>query len=229
MTKPLLLFLATAVALTTQAQALKTEDANLKGWTKDAKILYSDFKGKPSDKIKKYNKEIGLQASAQVGLRSILDVPKRKRDRGPLLEKVFIAPFFVKTGSVTFTADEKELDKQRLYFDMGEVVARMMRKELQQVQDSLKAYGTLWIMYSRVRDFYCEKFGQMVDQYTYDVFIGKKEGAYEQWRHEIDKLLTELNEYYTKPEDCHRLLTGKPIDPKYEQSETVMGSSGCSR
>ena len=224
MTKNLLLSLLTVISVTATGQTSKTEDQNLKGWTKETKIVYADFKGKPTDQLKRLNREAGLQASAQVGLKSILDVPKKKRDRGRLLEKVYVAPFFIKTTSVTMTRDEKELDKQRLYFDMGEVHARMMRRDIEHIQDSTKAYGTIWIMYSSIKDYYCTEFGKMFDDYTYEVFVEKKEGAYEKWRELIDKGLSELEKYATKKEDCSRLLTGLPIDPEYEQSEKVFDS-----
>jgi len=224
MAKKMLIILIVLISVKTHCQTLKTEDQNLKGWTKETKIVYADFRGKPNDKIKKLNKEAGLQASAQVGLKSILDVPKRKRDRGRLLEKVYVAPFFIKSSSVSFTKDEQELDKQRIYFDMAEVYARMMRKDIEHIQDSTKAYGTLWILYSSIKDFYCSEFGRMFNDYTYEVFVEKKEGAFEKWRELIDKGLRELEQYTTKKEDCHRLLTGLPIDPDYEQAENVLDS-----
>jgi hypothetical protein len=120
------------------------------------------------------------------------------------------------------TKDEKELDKQRLYFDMGEVHARMMRRDIEHIQDSTKAYGTIWIMYSSIKDYYCIEFGKMFNDYTYEVFVEKKEGAFEKWRELIDKVLVELDQYATKKEDCQRLLTGLSIDPEYEQSEKVL-------
>lgn len=224
MIKNLLLTLLTLISITASGQALKTEDQNLKGWTKETKILYVDFKGKPTDQFKRLNKEAGLQASAQVGLQSILDVPKKKRDRGRLLEKVYVAPFFIKTTSVTMTKDEKELDKQRLYFDMGEVYARMMRRDIEHIQDSSKAYGTIWIMYASIKDYYCMQFGKMFNDYTHEVFVEKNDGAFEKWRARIDEGLNKLEKYATKKEDCHRLLTGLPIDPEYEQSEKVLDS-----
>jgi hypothetical protein len=224
MAKNLLLAVLIVISVSALGQTLKTEDTNLKGWTSETKIDYTDFKSKPTEQFKRLNKEAGLQASAQVGLKSILDVPKRKRDRGRLLEKVYVAPFFIKTTSVAMTRDEKELDKQRLYFDMGEVHARMMRRDIEHIQDSSKAYGTIWIMYSSIKDYYCTEFGRMFNDYTYEVFVEKEEGAFEKWRELIDKGLRELEKYATKKEDCHRLLTGLPIDPEYEQSEKVLDS-----
>lgn len=218
----LLLLLLALFSITASGQTYKTEDQNLKGWTKDAKIVHADFNGKPTEQLKRLNKEIGLQASAQIVLQSILDVPKKKKNRGRLLEKVYVAPFFVKNTSVAMTQDEKELDKQRLYFDMGEAVARTMRKDIEHIQDSTRSYGTMWILYSSIRDYYCTEFKRMFDAYTYEVFVEKKEGAFEKWRELIDKRLTELSSYATKEQDCHRLLTEQPIDPDYEQSDTVM-------
>ncbi|HEY0656591.1 MAG TPA: hypothetical protein VGD65_25835 [Chryseosolibacter sp.] len=203
---------------------MKTEDQNLKGWTKETRIVYADFKGKPTDQLKRLNKEVGLQASAQVGLQSVLDVPKKKRDRGRLLEKAYVAPFFIKASSATMTRDEKELDKQRLYFDMAEVHARMMRRDIEHLQDSSKAYGTLWIMYSSIKEYYCIELGKMFNDYTYEVMMEKKEGAFQKWKALINEGLTALDKYATTKEDCHRLITGVPIDPQYEQSEKVIDS-----
>jgi hypothetical protein len=93
MTKNLLLTLLTAVSVTAWGQTLKTEDANLKGWTKETKIVYADFKGKPTDQLKRLNKEAGLQASAQVGLKSILDVPKRKKTEDDFWRKFTLHHF----------------------------------------------------------------------------------------------------------------------------------------
>jgi hypothetical protein len=216
--------LTTFVSLTAFSQGFKSEDQNLKGWTRETRILLSDFRGKPTERLKKLNKESGLQASAQVGLKCILDVPKRKKDRGRLLEKVYVAPFFIKTSSVSFTKDERELDRQRLYFDMGELNARRLRRDVLRIQDSTKAYGTVWVMYSSIKDYYCSEFGKMFDDYTYDVFVAKEQGAYERWRKFIDEALSETEQYATKKEDCHRLLTNSPIDPAYEQSENVLDS-----
>lgn len=224
MIKSLIACIFIIISANSFAQHLKTEDPNLKGWTKETKIVYADFKGKPTEKLKRLSKEAGLQASAQVGLKSILDVPKKKRDRGRLLERVYVAPFFIKTASVAMTRDEKELDKQRIYFDMGELHARMMRKEIEHIQDSSKTYGTLWTLYATIKDHYCIAFGKMFNDYTYEMFVEKKAGTFEKWRGLIDQQLAALEKYATKPEDCHRLLTGLPIDPEYEQSEKVIDS-----
>jgi hypothetical protein len=224
MTNGLLLTLSSLISISALGQVFKIEDQNFKGWTAETKIVYADFKGKPSERLKTLNKEAGLQGSTQVTLKSILDVPKKKKDRGRLLEKVYVAPFFIKTASVTMTKDEKELDKQRLYFDMGEVYARMMRRDIERIQDSTKAYGTVWIMYSSIKDHYCIEFGEMFDDYTHEVFVEKKERAFDEWRALIDNGLRQLEEYATKREDCHRLLTGLPIDPRYEQAEKVPDS-----
>lgn len=222
MAKNLFITVLTVIYVTASGQTLKTEDSNLKGWTKETKIVYSDFKGKPGDQLKRLNKEAGLQASAQVGLKSALDVPKKKKDRGRLLEKVYVAPFFIKNTSVTMTKDEKELDKQRLYFDMSEVHARKMRRDIELIQDSTNAYGVILILYPNIKDFYCAEFGKMFDAYTYEVFVEKQNGAFEKWRSLIDKELGELEKYATKKEDCHRLLTALPIDSEYEQSEKIL-------
>jgi hypothetical protein len=202
-------------------QSWITEDGEFKGWTNEVKLTFADFKGKPNNQLRNLNKEVGLLASTQVGIKTVLDVPKRKKDRGAMLEKVYVAPFFFKQNSVTLTRDPNELDKQRLYFDMAEVYARMMRREFIHLADSAKTYGTIWIMYSNIKEHYCSEYKKMFDAYTYDVFVDKKPEAYQQWRKLIDEALKETEFYQTTKADCHRLLTDKPIDPDYEQSDMV--------
>ena len=65
-------------------------------------------------------KRVGLQAVVYVGLKSILDVPKKKKDRGNKLEKVYIAPAFDMTASYALTYDTGQIAMQQLYFDIAE-------------------------------------------------------------------------------------------------------------
>jgi hypothetical protein len=217
----LTLTLILLISFDSGAQNLLSENDQYKGWTIVTQLTFADFKGKPTNQLRNLNKEVGLLASAQVGIKTVLDVPKRKKDRGAMLEKVYVAPFFFKQTSVTLTRDPNELDKQRLYFDMAEVYARMMRREFIHLADSAKTYGTIWIMYSSIKEHYCSEYKKMFDSYTYDVFVDKKPEAYQQWRNLIDEALKETELYQTTKADCHRLLTDKPIDPDYEQSDMV--------
>ena len=75
-------------------------------------------------------KKYSMTASASVGIWSILDVPKKKKDRGKKLEKVYFAPAFSKTGSAAISNDTMQIAIQAIYFDICEFAARLARKEL---------------------------------------------------------------------------------------------------
>ena len=64
---------------------------------------------------------------------------------------------------------------------------------------------------------------ELYASYTRDIMVDKREGAFEEW---LDKLTTELaklEQYATKPEDCHRIITGEPILEDYILAPNVMG------
>jgi hypothetical protein len=222
-----ILFMMALPLSTVAGQPFVTENQQFKGWTKETKIVYADFKGKTTEQIRRLQKEAGLQATAQVGIRATLDVPKKKKDRGRLLEKVYAAPFFFKTTSITLTRDEGELDKQRIYFDMAEVYTRMARREFEHIADSAKTYGTIWIMYQDVMSYFCLEFKKMADAYTYEALVEKKAESFQKWRDLVNEGLRETAQYATTKIDCHRLLTDKPVDPAYEESKNAFPFKGC--
>jgi hypothetical protein len=193
-------------------------------WQPGIKLTINDFKGDTAGRYKESYKSVGIKAMGYIGIWSILNVPKKKKDRGNKLEKVYIAPAFDKAASYIFSNDPTQTSIQEVYFDIAETWARWGRKQLQSYQDSMRGYGTLYIMYSTViKDM---KAGQkeMNDAYTRDVIIEKKIGAFERWRKIIFDKLSETNLWATKSEDCYRFLIDKPIDSDYEQSPTVLGA-----
>ena len=192
-------------------------------WQKEVKLTLDDFKsdtiGKDNDNYKKTN----LRAIAYTGIWSILDVPKKKRMRGKLLEKVYFAPAFQKSTSVAFVKDTLQIAMQQVCFDISEVCARGARQQLKKYQDSIIGYGTLYIMYTTVKNGMNILNKNMIDEYTSDVYINKKPNAFNLWRKAINERLEVTKEWATTPEECYRLLMRMPIDENYEQSKTVSG------
>lgn len=166
----------------------------------------------------------GLQATASVGIWSILDTPKKKADRHRKFERVYFAPAFEFSTSCTRTTDTLEIAKQNLYLDICEIAARWARRTLSSIQDSTKATGTLTIMYMTVKDEMHEKRKEMYRSYFKDVFLDKKPGAFEEWKRFYSKLLDETKQWATTPEECYRLMTRVPIEKGYIEAPTVMGS-----
>lgn len=201
-----------------------TEDSTHIFWQPTVKLSYNDFKGDTTVKLMDFFRKYNLTASASVGVWSILDVPKKKKDRGKKLEKVYFAPAFDKKGSVAISTDTMQIAIQAIYFDICELTARLARKQLKALQDTMKGYGTLYIMYSTITKDMEEKRQKMNVSFTKEVIVEKKEGAYESWRKFYDEMLEKTKEWTTTPEECYRLLTGKPIEPDYEKSPTVAGA-----
>ncbi len=188
-------------------------------WQPGRKLTFNDFKGDTiGGKYKDSYKKAGLKAMSYIGLWSILDVPKKKKDRGKLFEKAYAVPAFDKAASYILTTDTAELALQQLYFDFEEVFARTARSQFAGMQDSVKAYGILWTMFSTViADIKTNK-ARYYDAITKDIIINKKTGALVEWQQTVHKLLIESKQWATKPEDSQRFITGKPIEKDYEQS-----------
>lgn len=193
-------------------------------WQPELKLTYNDYKGQPTKKIEEMMQQYNFSAAASVGIWSILDTPKNKRDRYKKFEKVYFAPAFEKTTSFAKTNDTLQIEMQNLYFDICEIWARWARKELRKLQDSTQAIGTLTIFYMTVKEDMNKHRVQMYRSYFKDVFIDKTKGAFNKWRLDIDKILEETKEWATTRKECYRLMTKKPIEKGYIQAPTVLGS-----
>ena len=164
-----------------------------------------------------------FKASASVGIWSVLDIPEKKRERGRKLERVYFAPAFERTTSFTTTSDTIELLIHNAYFDICEISARWARQELKHLQDSMKGYGIVSIMYMTVEQEMNERRLQLYRSYFNDVIAEKKANAFQEWRLLFDKLLNGSKEWTTKPEECYRLMIGKPIEDGYIKAPEVVG------
>jgi hypothetical protein len=200
-----------------------TEDSTHIIWQPGMNLSFEDFQGIPSEKEMDMFRKYNLTASAAIGIWSVLNVPKKKRDRGKKREKVYFAPAFSKVGSSAISPDSMQIAIQEVYFDIAELSARWARRELQSMQYKMNGYGTLYIMYTTVEKDMQDKYRQMIGVYTKEVIVEKKPGAYESWSAFYDEMLEETKEWATTPEECHRQLTGKPTEPGYEKSPTVAG------
>jgi len=203
-----------------------TENSTHIFWQPSVKLISVDFKGDTTAQIMDLCRKYNFSASASFVICSILDVPKKKKDRGKKLEKVYFAPAFCKAESFTLTQDTLQVAMQALFFDICELSARWARKNLQQLQDSLKGYGTLYIMFTTVEEEMQEMKKGMYASYFKEVFIDKNPGAYESWRKFYNEMLEETKAWATKPEECYRFISGKPVEPGYEMSPTVMPPVG---
>lgn len=208
------------------------ENDKYKFWQPNTKLIPNDFRYKAdtSRAFNNLNRKYGIQAYSFCVLKSILDVPKKKRERGIKLERVYFAPCFDKYQSISMTTDSFELAKQQVYFDITELYARIARKQFESLRDSSKnEYGIYWSIYSSIVSKICIERNEMYDAYTNDVFLLKKEGFYQKWRSLVDERLIETNKYATKLEDCLRFLNGKPLTEDYKMSPDYLGEIKCNK
>lgn len=194
-------------------------------WQPDLKITFQDYKGTQPKQVEALMANYGYSASASVGIWSALDIPRKKKDRSKIFEKVYFAPAFNCTTSFAITNDTLQIAMQNAFLDICEICARWARQQLTQSQDSIKAPGTLTLMYTTVIQKMDEKRFAMFRSYYKEVFIDKKKGAFVDWRALIDKGLRDTKGWATKPEECYRLMTGKPIEVGYIIAPAVIDPS----
>jgi hypothetical protein len=200
-----------------------TSDANYVFWQPEVEILPEDYQGKPNSAIDALMEQYGFSASASVGIWSILDIPKKKKDRYKKIEKVYFAPAFSKAMSYTKSSDPQQIAMQNLYLDICEIWTRWARKELNHLQTSSNSTGMLTIMYSTVKQQMDKQRLEMYQAYFKDVFIDKKSGAFSEWQTKIKAELEATTSWMTTPEECKRLISRKPIEPDYREAPMVVG------
>ncbi|MEM7485640.1 MAG: hypothetical protein AAF348_10580 [Bacteroidota bacterium] len=194
-------------------------------WQPEKGLKRSDFKGDATKipNAEKYCDTIGLCTVASIGVFAVLDIPKKKKLRGKLKEKPYIAPAFEYSTSYIVKNDSLGLEKQKVVFDICELSARWMRKELAEMVNKMDAYGTISIWFKTIESDAQKMRTEMIDGFTQEVFIFKKEGAYLDWREKVDELLKESEKFATKPEECYRFVSKKPLDQNYIMAKKVIG------
>lgn len=204
---------------------LRTANESHLFWQPEKALKHTDFQGDASKipNAEKYCDTVGLCAVASLGLFTVLDIPKKKKLRGKLKEKVYVVPAFEFATSYIVQNDSLGILKQQVVFDMYELSARYIRKELSLMLEKTDSYGTLSIWLNTIKGDAEKLRTKMVDSYTKDVYIDNRPGAYLEWKEKVDSTLKDLEEFVTKPEDCLRFATKQPIDKNYEMAKTIMG------
>jgi hypothetical protein len=217
----ILIFLSFVGKLFAQPDSIQTDTHIF--WSEDYQIQMSDFHATESQKYEKYCDSIDLCWSAYVGLFTVLDEPKRKKDRGNLFERVYFAPAFEKAPSFRLNNDSLGYLKQVLIFDMYELAARRCRRDMHLRFGENPTYGTKYIFFKNVENRNREQLSEMVDDLVRDVYIKNIPGAYESWRIKIDDFLEKNKAYKTKQSDRLRFITNAPLSKRYRKAKTVMG------
>jgi len=194
-------------------------------WSNSYQVQTGDFRDttrstKNINNCDKYN----LCWGAYTGLFSVLDVPKKKRDKKKKHEAIYFVPAFELNTSYRLTSDSLDYLKQLIVFDMYEIAARKCRIELDSIYNTNPSIGIKGIFFKSVETDVQEKLGMMVKGYTQEVYIQQKDGAYTEWRTLIDELLEETKEYQTTAIDRLRFIKNEPILNGYIKAKKVAGN-----
>jgi len=219
------LILVAFVANIVAQEKILTETENDLYWHPERKIEFSDYQDPSDANCIRFNELFGMQTSANMGFRGIVDVPEnwnRRRNRSKL-DKGYIVPVFCKNCSCILSKDSLGLKVDRLLFDVGELCARNVRRELSELQKDMNIRNVNSMFFTTVKNSWDERRKIFVGQILRDVFVYEKENAYEYWRQTIDELLDSTIEFATTDNDRLRFVLGKPIKEGYKQAERIMG------
>ena len=206
----LFLFILCHPAVYGQSKFL-TRDSTHIFWQPGLKIGLEDYRGDTTHQVMNLMRKYDFRASASIGVWSVMDIPKKPKQRKRKPEKIYIAPAFERTTSFALTDDPMELEIQNTYLDICEIWARWARERLDFISDSSGAPGMLITMFPKVMREAEEKRMEMNSRYSREVIIDKKPSALAGWRDLIKKSFEETNRWATRPEECYRLLIGRPL------------------
>ena len=215
----LLILLASCATITVQERFPIT---NLY-WTPDRQIHFSDYQAPTNDICIEFNERFGFHTGADIRLVGIVDIPRRWRGRNAgRIDRGYIVPVFCRVCSCIFSEDSLSLKVDHLFFDIAELYARRIRRELNTIQREQNIRNPNSMFFITVKNQNDEARRSLFGPIFRDVLIERKENAYEEWRKLIDELLEETIEFATTDEDRRRFTSGRPITG-YIEARTIVG------
>lgn len=206
---------------------LQTEDKDNLYWQPDVEIDYSHFQSESDADCIKYNEKYGLKMSANIQLQGIVDIPKthlsRKIKKRTGNDKLYLAPIFCKNCSCILSEDSVELVVYQLLFDVAEMCARGLRKELIETQQQMNINNVNTMFFTTIKNKWDERMRGTWASIYQDVLIQKKDSSYAEWRTLVDELLEANKDFATQPNEIKRLILGEPIEQNYVQAKSIIG------
>lgn len=206
---------------------LQKEDENNLYWQPDVKIDYLHFQSESDADCTKGNEKYRLKMSANIQLYGIVDIPKshlsRKIKKRTGNDKLYLSPIFCKKCSCILSEDSVELVVYQLLFDVAEMCARGLRKELLETQQQMNINNVNTMFFTTIKNNWDERMRGTWASIYQDVLIQKKEGKYAEWRTLVDELLEANKDFATQPYEIERLILGNPIEQNYVQAKTIIG------
>lgn len=192
-------------------------------WQNDKPLTFQDYKGKVGECGPEIIADsIKIEASACLGLWSILDVPK-SRKKGGEYEKFYFVPVFNVNKSWAKSNDSIALLKQQVYFDLSELSARWARKELYSLREqNQNATGTTAIYYSTIKNKMEEMKEGIYASYFDAVFRTNNLDSLQNWVNFTSEMLEETKVFKTKEIEFERIITGQP-EEGYKEAKNIVG------
>ena len=216
--KIIIFFVSCAISINLNAQLTETKKDLY--WQPERKIEFSDYQSISDDDCVKYNKMYGVHMQASIGFRWAVDVPKKWNGK---IDKGYIVPVFCKNCSCILSENSLELKTDQLLFDITEICARRARIDLNNFQKEMNIDNPNSMFFTSVRSKWEENKRKFFGAVINEILLEKQEGAYEKWRKSTDELLEETKDFATKPEDCYRIVLGKPIEKGYKKAKSITG------
>ena len=226
--KSFILILFNTITASANAQHLvQAEDKDNLYWQPNVEIDYSHFQSASDADCINYNEKYGLKMSANIQLKGIVDIPKshlsRKLIKRTGNDKLYLAPIFCKKCSCILSEDSVELVVYQLLFDVAEMCARGLRKELIETQQKMNINNVNAMFYTTIKNRWDEIMRGTWSSIYQDVLIQKRDSSYVEWRTLADEMLEANKDFATQPFEIERLILGMPVEEDYVQAKTIMG------
>lgn len=226
--KAFIIILISVIVSSANAQnQVEAEDKDNLYWQPNVEIDYSHFQSESDADCIKYNEKYGLKMSANIQLKGIVDIPKshqsRKVKKRTGNDKLYLAPIFSKNCSCMLSEDSAELVVYQLLFDVAEMCARGLRKELIETQQQMNINNVNTMFFTTIKNKWDERMRGTWASIYQDVLIQKKDSAYIEWRTLVDEMLEENKGFRTQLYEIERLIIDEPIEEGYVQAKTIIG------
>lgn len=206
---------------------LEAEDQDNLYWQPLVEIDYSHFQSVSDTDCLKYSEKYGMKMSPNIQLKGIVDIPKshlsRRIKKRIGNDKLYLAPIFCKNCSCILSEDSLELKVSQLLFDVAEMCARGIRKELLKAQQEMNINNVNSMFFTTIKNEWNERMRGTWASIYKDVLIQKKDGSYKEWRTLVDELLEKNKDFATQAYEIERLILGKPVEMDYVQAKSIMG------
>jgi hypothetical protein len=162
------------ILLVSTASAQKTTTNDLIAWQEDYRLKYNDFKGRPPGKAERGQK-VAVTSS-------VVSLKTSSMDKNIPDFEVF--NYFEKKGSWIISKTEDVLIHEQLHFDISEIFARKIRRELKKLQEHNERDTD---KYYQVFDKLLNELNDYQNQYDSEVYFNVEKQK--DW---IDKVANEL-------------------------------------